>query len=960
MLRLRAVCLALFVICAQSSLIQQVWPSSGFSPLSAAITTEISALSITNSTDFPALCSVRFTGTIVDVSAAELLNFSVVSDGGVRLWVDDYLVVDFGGNRTTGSPQRFLSFLEVPFSLGEPRPFRLEYSRWGNLGPATLQLWWSGNTTSLSEVPGTAFAPNSSSFLTQRAALRDRLEAPSMPWQTYYFHNMGAHVMMPAGMALSSSLALAGGAASLGGISVFRNGNPALVRPGLRSLDGSDYTLLTISQWTKAPNATITFETTVLGKDGLVFLASCTGSDCSALSLVVQPLMMAERAGSFWGSADNKTLHADLPGYGSVTVLALGVSAATVDSSSAVPVLSLPLGLGYPVGYFASASGATPPSLQAAQDAIATAAVACAAAQTAAYGPLAPLWEGLSSALAWNTMFTPYEGVVTPVSRNWDIWGVGYILFEWDTYFLALMASLQGGRSKDLAYANLIQVTLGRTLMGFVPNGAAGPKKAYDRSEPQVGAQITRSIYKKWGDDWLLEGLMPVFLSWQDWEWNRRRGEGVFAGVDGYADLLALGSDPSFPRSDIQCNLQAARYEGMDNSPLYDSPPAAYNSTSHHMNMYDVGQTAYFAGDVEATIALCQALGDAAPCASSLPILSQRLARVQAAMNAHMWDQEAGMYFNVLFNGTAIRRYAPTNVMPLLSGTPSDAQAAALVASIASPRGFCYNASHTPAPHADMLVQWKTRSGRPSACLSSECTRDVINSNHHFASVEALALLREGGPGPGLLPLNLFVEDVNPGNTALLEGATPPAPGFSLLRQEGWCWDSQSALPPSWPATTLSFWYSPSSSAYKTCGTPVCEADTAPDWQLVRGQMCFALNGTGVLNLPCKVGGASIAREDEAFMDQAYWRGRAWAPHHMLFYWALERYDHLPSARQARLDLVAMGQKMHLFNWDNFGQVCENTHGILGTCEDSGNADPFYHWGALYGFTAFIESGLFS
>jgi hypothetical protein len=46
----------------------------------------------------------------------------------------------------------------------------------------------------------------------------------------------------------------------------FRNGDPALVQPGLRSLNGSDYTLLTISQWAPAANATVTFETTVVNK----------------------------------------------------------------------------------------------------------------------------------------------------------------------------------------------------------------------------------------------------------------------------------------------------------------------------------------------------------------------------------------------------------------------------------------------------------------------------------------------------------------------------------------------------------------------------------------------------------------------------------------------------------------------------------------------------------------------
>lgn len=34
-----------------------------------------------------------------------------------------------------------------------------------------------------------------------------------------------------------------------------------------------------------------------------------------------------------------------------------------------------------------------------------------------------------------------------------------------------------------------------------------------------------------------------------------------------------------------------------------------------------------------------------------------------------------------------------------------------------------------------------------------------------------------------------------------------------------------------------------------------------------------------------------------AFLDQNYWRGRTWGPHHQLMYWSLARYDHLPGER---------------------------------------------------------------
>ena len=43
---------------------------------------------------------------------------------------------------------------------------------------------------------------------------------------------------------------------------------------------------------------------------------------------------------------------------------------------------------------------------------------------------LTTLYEPMATVLAWNTIYTPYEGVVTPVSRGWDF-GSGYVLFDW-------------------------------------------------------------------------------------------------------------------------------------------------------------------------------------------------------------------------------------------------------------------------------------------------------------------------------------------------------------------------------------------------------------------------------------------------------------------------------------------------------------------------------------------------
>jgi hypothetical protein len=329
-------------------------------------------------------------------------------------------------------------------------------------------------------------------------------------------------------------------------------------------------------------------------------------------------------------------------------------------------------------------------------------------------------------------------------------------------------------------------------------------------------------------------------------------------------------------------------------------------------------------------------------------------------MNAHMWDADAGLYANLLFNGTQLPVFAATSAFPLLSGAASDAQAAALAAALASPRGFCLNASHTPEANAEMLVQWQTRDGASRACVTPACTADAINGRASVARVEAVVLLPSdgaaAGAGAGLVPLNLFA---NPGTgaTALVGGAAPPDAAFSaFVRQEGWAW----AAPPAagWPTTNLSLWHSAGAQEYATCGTDACVGDAAARGFAFVRALGFAYNGSGADNAPCRVAGPSVARADPSFADQSYWRGRAWAPHHMLLYWSLQRYDHLPAARAARKDLVAMGARTHLENWA-VGVVCENAHGLVGTCEDSTNADPFYTWGALFGFMSFVEGGVY-
>jgi hypothetical protein len=97
----------------------------------------------------------------------------------------------------------------------------------------------------------------------------------------------------------------------------------------------------------------------------------------------------------------------------------------------------------------------------------------------------------------------------------------------------------------------------------------------------------------------------------------------------------------------------------------------------------------------------------------------------------------------------------------------------------------------------------------------------------------------------------------------------------------------------------------------------------------------------------------SIARDDPAYPDQDYWRGRIWAPMNFLVYLGLRQYE-LPGVRA---DLAEKSRQLLLKEWRENGHVHENYSADTGEGCDAPNSDRFYHWGGLLGLIALIEAG---
>jgi neutral trehalase len=95
------------------------------------------------------------------------------------------------------------------------------------------------------------------------------------------------------------------------------------------------------------------------------------------------------------------------------------------------------------------------------------------------------------------------------------------------------------------------------------------------------------------------------------------------------------------------------------------------------------------------------------------------------------------------------------------------------------------------------------------------------------------------------------------------------------------------------------------------------------------------------------------ARNDPAYKDQNYWRGRVWAPTNFLAYLALRK----AGQKEPCKILAEKSLKLIMQEWMEKGHVHENFNGATGEGCDVRNSDKFYHWGGLLSLIALMEEG---
>ncbi|HEX8552262.1 MAG TPA: trehalase family glycosidase [Abditibacteriaceae bacterium] len=473
----------------------------------------------------------------------------------------------------------------------------------------------------------------------------------SQGWNTWDTRSVLTHVHLPSGLAFRLGIKEYRDGGHLREALIGRLGDDAeTVVPGLRAWDGS-YTSLTLT-WR---GVELSVETATDGEEWV-----CLATPLSREDQHKTPLLVVEASflWNFPGSVVRLSNGIQAHDLGGVE-RCLGSSRVPIEepqTSAFGPYLALPLD--EPLALFTG----TARSIEEVTKLMAERRAALAHDGS----DLAEIRGAIQSCMAWDTIYDPSKKrVISPVSRIWSSRQGGWVLFCWDTFFAA---SLAATGSRDLAYANAVEILREKTPDGFVPNVANGHGfKSLDRSQPPVGSLTIWELFEQFGDEWLLEITFDDLLRWNRWWLENRVVDGLLAwGSNEYAPQV--GNEWEYPAKGVGERFGAALESGLDNSPMYDDIP--YDAATRCLKLQDAGLSALYVADCKALAAIARQLGR--------PEADELAARAEEFRGqlGRLWDEASGIFANRRTDtGDFSPRFSPTNLYPLMAGAATPAQA---------------------------------------------------------------------------------------------------------------------------------------------------------------------------------------------------------------------------------------------------------------------------------------------
>jgi glycogen debranching enzyme len=294
--------------------------------------------------------------------------------------------------------------------------------------------------------------------------------------------------------------------------------------------------------------------------------------------------------------------------------------------------------------------------------------------------------EALTQNLHWMVLARPDTGrLYVPAGRRWlsrraDGAAEDWTIFEWDGFFNALLLSVE---APELAREMLLAVLETQYPNGNVPNYRSASRGSADRSQPPVGALCTLKLWGRLGGDReLLERAWMPLYAWHRW-WRASGPRGKPRRDGNGNGLLEWGTDPATPAWEKWRPYDRARFEsGMDDSPLWDD--AALDASSGCLALDAVDLNSLYALDAWCLGRIAEELGRV----DEASALFQEYEEVRGRMNRLLWDDVAGFYFDLHWEGRRSRRRAASSFYPLLAGIPTPDRAARMIERLRDPRQF--------------------------------------------------------------------------------------------------------------------------------------------------------------------------------------------------------------------------------------------------------------------------------
>jgi hypothetical protein len=476
-------------------------------------------------------------------------------------------------------------------------------------------------------------------------------------WNTWDTRSVLTHVFLPYGSAIDLNLINADDKR----VDVFRIGDrdseAPLMRPGPHSYDGS-YTDISL-EW---KGQKLRVQSAAEGLKNVILVTPLEGN-AKGGRLAVTPKSLWYRFNSFNVKDDMITIDTE----GSGITLNIKVNGDYLETKDNEILMSTDNPVIISCGENLS--------LAEAETYIKSHADALVETNRKTFGEYYEVYNAMQNVLSWDNIYDPtIRRVITHVSRIWNVgWSSnpslgGFILFCWDTYFASMMLATG---SRELAYANAVEITNAVTENGFVPNFyAVNDYKSRDRSQPPVGSLAVWNIYRKYKEKWFLELVYDKLLTWNRW-WDKNRN------TDG---LLCWGSNPYekvtyryWETTGVNETYGGALESGLDNSHMYDSVP--FDSECHVQKLNDAGLSGLYVMDCDLLAKIADELGKTGD-AKELRARGD-LYRKNLSM---LWDEERGLYYNRHTDTKKFsRRISPTNFYPLLANAPTQKQAERMI-----------------------------------------------------------------------------------------------------------------------------------------------------------------------------------------------------------------------------------------------------------------------------------------